>query len=138
MLKKYLMIGLVGTLLSSTPSFATLEDDSPLFIDGQNVRISVRYLRRINECVKETQAGVRRFTAARKTLGTEKNVTRYSRMDFKVPLENTHLSTLRANTVLTFQWNSEGDWVYPPNTNAATAEVKPIFTISPVTKNPKF
>jgi|GEM_PF-6111945 len=138
MIKKYLMIGLVGTLLSSAQTFGAPEDDSPLFIDGQNVRISVRYLHRINECVKETQAGVRRFTAARKTLGTEKNVTRYSRMDFKVPLENNLLSTLRANTVLTFQWNSEGDWVYPPNTNPAAAAVNPIFTISPVTKNPTF
>jgi len=59
------------------------------------------------------------------------------RVDLTYPLDNTFLNGLNTNAVLTFQWNSKGDWVYSPNTNPTAAEIKNIFTIFPITKQPQ-
>lgn len=128
MIKSYLMVGLIGTMLASTETFAM--EEAPLFIDGQNVNIRVSYLKKQRDYYNETRPGVRRFEVVRKTLGLEKNVTRYSRVDFIEPLNESPLSSFKTNESLLFQWNPDGCWVYPPN--AAAGEV--IFIISPVTK----
>ncbi|MBS0271983.1 MAG: hypothetical protein JSR85_04985 [Proteobacteria bacterium] len=129
MIKSYLMVGLIGTMLACTETFAM--EDAPLFIDGQNVNIRVSYLKMQRDSFKETRPGVRQFQVARKTLGTEKNVTRYSRVDLIEPRKDNPLSTFKTHESLPFQWHQDGYWFYPPNV-PATGEA--IFIISPVTK----
>jgi len=66
------MIGLVVTMLSDTQTFA-MQHNYPTFIDGQDVKVPVRYLRKmLSSNFKEIQPGVRRFEVVRKTLDREK------------------------------------------------------------------
>lgn len=125
MIKNYFMVGLVGILLASTQIFAT----PPTFLtftDGQDVEVPVSLLRKAakSELSPKIHPGTHRFEVWRRTLTPEKNMTRFSRMDFSYSSDTDELSNCHPDRLITFYWDAKKEgWVYSST-----------VTISPATK----